>query len=273
MDRRMLWAVMLMMAIAFIPSIFIKRPPPPVPVAQVDSTPPVVAGTVTPGSAPAATPAAPGAPGAQGGGVAATPADTVSVTTPLAHYGVSTRGAVLTSLDLVRYKSTAPGTKGQPVELVRPGSPLLGLVVISGSDTLHLDQWDFQVEPRSLSVTSEPASLTLTAERAGHQGASVHLLARRLSGARVRVRHRRGLSRRATGARTGQRPSQHRSRLDREFPRGGARHLWRQRGAAQPGQAHRRRDRRRSAVRSRGPPSSRSTSSQRCWRSTRPVAG
>src|SRR6185369_5438700 len=142
MDRRMLWAVMLMMAIAFIPSIFIKRPPPPVPAAQLDSTTPVVEGTVTPGSAPAATPAAPGA---QRGAVAAIPAETISVTTPLARYGVSTRGAVLTSLDLVRYKSTAPGSKGQPVELVRQGSPLLGLAVISGSDTLHLDQWDFQV--------------------------------------------------------------------------------------------------------------------------------
>jgi len=162
----MLWAVMLMMAIAFIPSIFIKRPPPPAPAAQVDSAPPVVEGTVTPGSAPAATPAAPGA---QRGAVAATPAETISVTTPLARYGVSTRGAGLMSLDLVRYKSTAPGTKGQSVELVRPGSPLLGLAVISGSDTLRLDQWDFQVEPRTLSVTSEPASLTLTAEQAGHR--------------------------------------------------------------------------------------------------------
>ena len=61
----MLWAVMLMMAIAFIPSVFIKRPPRPVPAAQVDSAPPAVAGTVPPGSAPVATPANP----AQGGGV------------------------------------------------------------------------------------------------------------------------------------------------------------------------------------------------------------
>ena len=160
----MLWAVMLMMAIAFIPSFFIKRPAPPVPATQspVDTpatAAPVVPGAPAPGNAPVA--------GTAGTGAAA-PADTVSVTTPLVRYGISTRGAVLTSLDLVKYKSTAPSSKGMPAELVRQGSPLLGLMVISGPDTLHLDQWDFQVEPSSLNVTGEPASLTLTSERAGH---------------------------------------------------------------------------------------------------------
>ena len=41
-------------------------------------------------------------------------------------------------------------------------------MVITGADTLHLDQWDFTVEPSSLNVTTEPASLTLASERAGH---------------------------------------------------------------------------------------------------------
>jgi len=165
MDRRMLWAVMLMMAILFVPSFFMKRPPPrPVtPAAQVPVDSPAMSGAagVIPGSAPAATPVAPGSD-------VAAPADTISVTTPLARYGVSTRGAVLTSLDLVKYRSTAPATKDVPAELIRPGSPLLGLTVISGADTLHLDQWDFQVQPSSLNVTGEPASLTLTSARAGH---------------------------------------------------------------------------------------------------------
>ncbi len=165
MDRRMLWAVMLMMAILFVPSFFMKRPPPrPVtPAAQVPVDSPAMSGAagVIPGSAPAATPVAPKSD-------VAAPADTISVTTPLARYGVSTRGAVLTSLDLVKYRSTAPATKDAPAELIRPGSPLLGLTVISGADTLHLDQWDFQVQPSSLNVTGEPASLTLTSARAGH---------------------------------------------------------------------------------------------------------
>jgi YidC/Oxa1 family membrane protein insertase len=162
----MLWAVMLMMAILFVPSFFMKRPPPrPVtPAAQVPVDSPAVAGAagVIPGTAPAAAPSL-----APGNDVAAS-ADTISVTTPLARYGVSTRGAMITSLDLVKYRSTAPATRDAPAELVRAGSPLLGVMVITGADTLHLDQWDFQVEPSSLNVTSEPASLTLTSERAGH---------------------------------------------------------------------------------------------------------
>jgi YidC/Oxa1 family membrane protein insertase len=164
MDRRTLWAVMLMMAIALVPTFFIKKPVRPAtsPTSQAasDSPPAVLPSAATPG-APAVGPAAPGT-------ASAARADTVTVTTPLARYGVSTRGAVLTSLDLLHYKSTAPTTKGAPAELVRTASPLLGLTVVNGSDTLHLEQWDFQADPASLSVSGEPASLTLTSERAGH---------------------------------------------------------------------------------------------------------
>ena len=149
MDRRTLWAVLLMMAIFFVPTFFMKKPVRPVtpPASQAASdTAPVVAPPTVGPSAAAAAPVAPGS-------VTAGPADTITVTTPLARYGVSTRGGVLTSLELERYKSTAPATKGTPAELVRQGSPLLGLAVISGSDTLHLDQWDFHAEPASVSVT------------------------------------------------------------------------------------------------------------------------
>jgi YidC/Oxa1 family membrane protein insertase len=166
MDRRLLWAVLLMMAIAFVPSLFVKRPPPPVPAAAgVDTA--AVAAPAPAGAVASAAPAPAAVPVAPAGDVTA-PADTIAVTTPLARYGVSTRGAVLTSLDLVKYRSTAPATKGAPVELIRPGTPLLGVVIVNGADTLHLDQWDFQVEPSSLNVTTEPASLTLTSQRAGH---------------------------------------------------------------------------------------------------------
>lgn len=165
MDRRTLWAVMLMMAIALLPTFFVKKPARPAASAAAER--PADSLAAVPGvAAPAVTvPAGPTVAGAD----VAMPADTIAVSTPLARYGVSTRGGVLTSLELERFKSTAPAAKGTPAELVRPGSPLLGLTVVSGSDTLHLDQWDFQVDPRSLNVTSEPASLTLTAERAGHQ--------------------------------------------------------------------------------------------------------
>ena len=154
-----------MMGIALAPTFFIKKPVPPAAGVVTDSAVPAPA-------APSATPApavapAPGA-AAPSAAPAAAPAETLQVTTPLARYGVSTRGAVLTSLELDKYKSSVPTSKGAPAELLRPEVPLLGLVAISGTDTLRLDQWVFQAEPRSLSVTSEPATLTLSADQGGH---------------------------------------------------------------------------------------------------------
>lgn len=154
---------MLMMAIALVPTFFIKKPVRPTtpPAAQVakDSAP-----TALPGTA-AGTPSV--GPAAAASTVAAATADTITVTTPLARYGVSTRGGVFTSLELERYKSSFAGTKGQRAELIRAGIPILGLSVISGADTVRLDQWNFHVEPASLTVAGEPASLTLTSEQAG----------------------------------------------------------------------------------------------------------
>ncbi len=165
MDRRTLWAVMLMMAIAFIPTFFLKKPARPAAPSAAQVAGDTAAAPTPVTAAPGAAVAAPAGPGSI---TPSGPADSITVTTPLARYGVSTRGGVLTSLELERYKSTAPASKGAPVELVRPGAPLLGLVVITGSDTLHLDQWDFHAEPSNLSVTGEPASLTLTSAQAGH---------------------------------------------------------------------------------------------------------
>ena len=165
MDRRTLWAVMLMMAIAFIPTFFLKKPARPAAPSAAQVAGDTAAAPTPVTAAPGAAVAAPAGPGSI---TPSGPADSITVTTPLARYGVSTRGGVLTSLELERYKSTAPASKGAPVELVRPGAPLLGLVVITGSDTLHLEQWDFHAEPSNLSVTGEPASLTLTSAQAGH---------------------------------------------------------------------------------------------------------
>ena len=101
MDRRTVWAILLMMVIAIVPAIFIKRPPPaptaadstardslaPAPAPQAPSrayaAPPAAAGRADSAAASSGvTPAAPAAP------------RTVTASSPLYSYGVSTTGLV-----------------------------------------------------------------------------------------------------------------------------------------------------------------------------------
>src|SRR5881409_3972822 len=56
---------------------------------------------------------------------AATPADTVWVTSPLYRLGFSTRGGALVRAELLGYRSFAKADSGRPVQLVREGVPLL----------------------------------------------------------------------------------------------------------------------------------------------------
>src|SRR5215207_2685722 len=108
MDRRTVWAILLMMVIAITPAIFIKRPPRPAagPGAADSSAPSPAApsGSVAPaGPAPSASPR-PGpsvsrdtlrTPADSAAGAAAAPVRTVHVTSPLYSYGISTAGARL----------------------------------------------------------------------------------------------------------------------------------------------------------------------------------
>src|SRR6266536_2071429 len=95
MDRRTVWAILLMMVIAITPAIFIKRPParPGTPTASDTAAGPARTDTASPslgaaGDTLRASPdtsatAAPGLPGAPA-------VDTVRVSSPLYTYGVST---------------------------------------------------------------------------------------------------------------------------------------------------------------------------------------
>src|SRR4051812_22806416 len=122
MDRRTVWAILLMMVIAIAPALLIKRSAShtvnaPGTVAdsagRVDSAAPATAPPAPAGDS-AASPAAPipsrpsAAPAAE---------DTVAVTSPLYTYGVSTLGARLVSAELRRYASMAPGEKGREAQL------------------------------------------------------------------------------------------------------------------------------------------------------------
>jgi YidC/Oxa1 family membrane protein insertase len=164
MDRRTVWAILLMMVIAIAPALFIKRPPRPTP-GSADST------TAAPTPAPAApsradslraprdTAARSAAPAP-----AAARADTVRVTSPLYRYGISTAGGRLVDAQLLRYRSMAPGDSGRPAEIIPPDSRLLGMTVVLGRDTVPLTDWVFSASTKSLDVTG-PTPLRLTASR------------------------------------------------------------------------------------------------------------
>jgi YidC/Oxa1 family membrane protein insertase len=162
MDRRIIWAIIAMMLIAILPSLFLKRP----------SRPPVT--PVGPTQAPADTGATPIAPPGIGAppGVAvedslrdlAAQADTVTVSSPLYRYDISTMGGRLSRITLPGYRSMAPADRDAPVQLLHPESDLLGLSVLVGRDTLHLDRWVLTPSAPALSVAG-PAPLTLTASR------------------------------------------------------------------------------------------------------------
>jgi len=159
MDRRTIWAILLMMVIAFIPTFFVKKPVKPVAGVVSDTT--RRSDSAVAASAPTIAPAA----GTAQDSTGAAPEQAIAVTTPLARYGVSTRGGRLTSIALQKYANQFGARKGEPAELVEPDTPLLDLAIVRGPDTLRLDRWQFTAEPTSLTVTDRPGTLTLTGQQ------------------------------------------------------------------------------------------------------------
>jgi len=172
MDRRVIWAIVLMMVIAIGPTFFIKRPPPPPPagpgtgradtVRVGDPVPPGgESGRLTPGPGPGLE-----APSA--------PADTVLVTSPLYQYGISTRGGAIVQATILNYRALNPADRDRPVQLIpsaEVGVHQLALTV--GSDTLPLADWPFTVSSGVGPVGGGPIqvagthALTLVATRGG----------------------------------------------------------------------------------------------------------
>ena len=184
MDRRTVWAILLMMAIAIAPAIFMKKPVAPSTrggeAGQPDTTsvagpdtltrPGIVgrdgksstatvrdnttAGTDTLARPPAVPPPAEGA------------TDTVRISSPLYTYGISSRGGRLIEARLPGYRSMAPGDSGHPAQLLPKDSRLLGLTLVLGRDTLPLHDWPFTVSTGRLDVKA-PSSLRLSTSRDG----------------------------------------------------------------------------------------------------------
>lgn len=171
MDRRALWAIVLMMVVAIAPVFLMKHPPAPPPTADSTATQTAARGVTDTGAVDtAAPPAASPAPSqtavqpdtTRSDTVAALPQDTVLITSDLYQYGVSTRGARLVVAELANYKSMAPGTNDSLAQLLRPGSELLGLTLVTGRDTVPIRDWNFTPSDSALTVNG-PTPLTLTA--------------------------------------------------------------------------------------------------------------
>ncbi len=160
MDRRVVLAIILMMAIAIIPATFMTKPIPPPVADTLALTPP------PPTAAPATSVVVPETPRVTV--VDSTPAesaDTILVRSSLYQYGISTRGGRLVEASFPEYRSMVPGEAGN-AQILPDGSDLLRFSVVVGRDTLSLDSWNFTPTTRVLDVR-EQTPLTLRGERNG----------------------------------------------------------------------------------------------------------
>jgi len=171
MDRRTVWAILLMMAIAILPAIFMKKPAgqrgsgadslavTPAPAVPQPSSGSAVTAADTLPSRPPAQPR-PESPTVEGG-----TEDIVRISTPLYTYGISSRGGRLVEARLPRYRSMAPSDSGRPAQLLPQDSRLLGLTLVLGGDTLPLRDWPFTTSRGS--PNGKAPTLRLNASRDG----------------------------------------------------------------------------------------------------------
>ena len=176
MDRRTVWAILLMMVIAITPAIFIKRPPRPAPGAGTAPT--------TTAPAPAAPRGLSHPPAPRAGATASAPRadtdraptlprpprprarDTVRVTSPLYTYGISTAGGRLVEAPAAPLPLDGPA--GQRRQRADPaaGQPAARADRwCSGRDTIPLDDWAFTASTEALDVSRPATPLRLTATR------------------------------------------------------------------------------------------------------------
>ncbi len=224
MDRRTVWAILLMMVIAVAPALFLKKPAPR-PAGPADSlsvasdTSPAPAGADRPAvtardTVPSAADSSAPAPSAG----APVGEDTVRVTSPLYTYGISTRGARLVQAELRRYASMAPGEEQRRAQILPKGSALLGLTVVRGRDTIDFREATFTPSAENLAVSGEDAAPAQ--RRAGRRaaGPDLYLRAGRLPGERVGEGLRRRPQRRRAAGGHGPHHRQHRSEHRGEPP-------------------------------------------------------
>ena len=179
MDRRTIWAILLMMAIAVVPAIFMKKPPVNGAAGQrgsgADTIVPLPDSAVT-DSVALRQPIRDSMPAQANSGRAAAPPprgpaaspqnDTIRVTSPLYTYGITKLGAKLVEATLPRYRSMAAADRGQPAQILPPDSKLLGLTLVLNGDSIPLDDWAYTASAESLQVRG-PTPLRLSSSRNG----------------------------------------------------------------------------------------------------------
>ncbi|HXY68193.1 MAG TPA: membrane protein insertase YidC [Gemmatimonadales bacterium] len=142
MERRLVVAILLMIAVAIVPSLLLK--PAPRRAASPGDT--AQAAPAAPSPRPAEVPRPAPAPRRPSPAAAGTPAETVVVATPAARYRLTSMGAALESAELSTYRSYGGPSRGQAVDLVRPGDRMLGQRLVVGRDTLALDSVSYAVQ-------------------------------------------------------------------------------------------------------------------------------
>jgi YidC/Oxa1 family membrane protein insertase len=172
MDRRTVWAILLMMVIAVAPALFLKKPaerpggPDSLSVTRPETAPaPAGAGRTAVAATDTARPAADSVVAVPSAGAPAGE-DTVRVTSPLYTYGVGTRGARLVQAELHRYASMAPGEERKRAQILPAGGALLGLTVVRGRDTIDFSDAAFTPSAGSITVRGE-TPLRLSAQKNG----------------------------------------------------------------------------------------------------------
>ena len=157
-ERRVIIAILLMLAVAILPSLlFPPKKADKRTVGQADSGPaarPRLGQPATGTTEPSARPPV-------------RPSDTIWVTSPLYRLGFSTLGGEVVWAELLKYQSFAPGDSSRRVQLVPAGGGLLAHRLAVGADTVSLADWSFVPSARTVRVEGDRARLTLTAEKAG----------------------------------------------------------------------------------------------------------
>jgi YidC/Oxa1 family membrane protein insertase len=186
MERRLVVAILLMVVVAVLPSLFFKPVHRPVAAAADTTRASAARADTSVGGGRAAASATP-APPARGAAVpsprrnaapaAPVVAETATVADPLARYTFTTIGAALESVELPGYRSFGGATRGQPVELLRPGDRMLVQRLVVGQDTVALDSVPFAVVRSAQGVTfrGQVRGLTVVLFFARHAGQSYRL--------------------------------------------------------------------------------------------------